>query len=101
MVVGGDCCASVMHRESSGASMAAGGHQRRRKAAETGGRSRIIARARPYYFKLKIVASPANAWYRMDSSMPRMTETAPFARIGTHRWVYQLDKVPAPTRLLS
>ena len=101
MVIGGDCCASVMHRESSGASMAAGGRHRRRKAAETGCRPRIIARARPCYSKVKTVAFPANPWYRMDSTMSHRTETTTFARIGAQRRAYHLDKVAAPTRLLS
>ena len=79
--------------------MAAGGRHRGRKAAETGRRPRVIARARPCYSKVKTVAFPANPWYRVDSSMPRRTETAPSPRIGAHRGVYQLDKVPAPPRL--
>ena len=101
MVVADDSCAPVMYRESSGASMAADGRHRRRKAAETGCRPRIIARARPRYFKLKTVAFPANPWYRMDSSIPRRTETTPYVRIGAHRWVFQLDRVGDPTRFLS
>ena len=75
--------------------MAAGGRRRRRKAAETGCRCRrIIARARPCYFKLETAAFPANPWHNTDSSMPRRTETAPLTRIGAHRSVHQPDKVP-------
>ena len=74
----------------------------RRRSPPTS-KSRRNGRPTPYHrpcltvlFQTQDRSFPGQPLYRMDSSMPRRTETTPFVRIGAHQWVHQLDKVAAP-----